>query len=344
MKQRSEENTALTNQITILEENRNQDLFEMNRIRNELLSTKEKLVTAETTCIEKLNDSKSKTNALAITSVALKELYAELNKCKKKIAMESNMSSIARQLFKNEKFNFNKPPKSRRYTEFIRNLAVNLSFYSQPGYEKLRTIFTLPSPSTIKKHLATVGCASGILKNALAEIEHKIKEKGAIAEATLSRDEMAIKKGIHWDSKLKKYFGFDEFPNVTSGNDPNTPSVATQALVFYLVAIDGSWKTPVAYYFTTHVNSKKLAELTKGILIESSQFDVSIRSIVFDGLPANIQMTTILGANLKIPEAIQIKQIEAREEISSKPLKPYFLHPSTKNVYMLYWMNVICLS
>ena len=74
----------------------------MNRIRNELLSTKEKLVTAETTCIEKLNDSTSKTNALAITSVALKELYAELNKCKKKIAMESNMSSIARQLFKNE--------------------------------------------------------------------------------------------------------------------------------------------------------------------------------------------------------------------------------------------------
>ena len=193
MKQRSEENTALTNQITILEENRNQDLFEMNRIRNELLSTKEKLVTAETTCIEKLNDSKSKTNALAITSVALKELYAELNKCKKKIAMESNMSSISRQLVKRKKFNFNKPPKSRRYTELIRNLAVNLSFYSQPGYEKLRTIFTLPSPITIKKHLATVKCASGILKNALAEIEHKIKE-GAIAEATLSLDEMEIKK------------------------------------------------------------------------------------------------------------------------------------------------------
>ena len=118
---------------------------------------------------------------------------------------------------------------------------------------------------------------------------------------------MAIKKGIHWDSKLKKYFGFDEFPNVTSGNDPNAPSVATQALVLYLVAIDGSWKTPVAYYFTTHVNSKKLAELAKGILIESSQFDGSIRSIVFDGLPANIQMTTILGANLKLPEAIQAK-------------------------------------
>ena len=126
--------------------------------------------------------------------MTLKELYAELNKCKKKIAMESNMSSIARQLFKNEKFNFNKPPKSRRYTEFIGNLAVNLSFYSQPGYEKLRTIFTLPSPITIKKHLATVKCASGILKNALAEIQHKIKEKGAIAEATLSLDEMAIKK------------------------------------------------------------------------------------------------------------------------------------------------------
>ena len=64
----------------------------MNRIRNELLSTKEKLVTAETTCIEKLNDSTSKTNALAITSVALKELYSELNKCKKKIAVTCHLS------------------------------------------------------------------------------------------------------------------------------------------------------------------------------------------------------------------------------------------------------------
>ena len=78
MKQRSEKNTALTNQITILEENRNQNLFELNRLRNvfeenrnqnlfelnrlrnESISTSEKLVTAETTCIEKLNESNSK--------------------------------------------------------------------------------------------------------------------------------------------------------------------------------------------------------------------------------------------------------------------------------------------
>nr|CAH0100538.1 unnamed protein product [Daphnia galeata] len=100
-------------------------------------------------------------------------------------------------------FNCSKPAKGRRYTDSIRNLSVNLSFYSQAGYEKLRTIFTLPSLTSVKNHLAKVGCASGILKNALAEIQHKISE-GHLAEATLSLDGMAIKKGIHWDSKLKK--------------------------------------------------------------------------------------------------------------------------------------------
>ena len=52
-------------------------------------------------------------------------------------------------------------------------------------------------------------------------------------------------------------------------------------------------------------------------------------------------MTTILGANLKIPEAIQIKANRGKRRDTKikevpKPLKPYFLHPSTKErVYVM---------
>jgi hypothetical protein len=85
----------------------------------------------------------------------------------------------------------------------------------------------------LKGYLAPVGCASGILKNALAEIQQQIKDGLHGAEATVSVDEMAIKKGIHWDPKLKKYFGFDEFPNKQQSETGDPVSfMATQALVF----------------------------------------------------------------------------------------------------------------
>lgn len=154
---------------------------------------------------------------------------------------------------------------------------------------------------------------------------------------------MAIKKGIHWDSKLKKYSGFDEFPNVqTDGSDKKNGSVATEALVYYLVSLDGRWKTPVAYYFTNHVGSKRLAELTTEILVECANFGVTVTSIVFDGLPTNIQMTTHLGANLKLPDVLTTAATRRRnsrvttKNDLTKPFSPYLKHPSTNEpVYVM---------
>jgi hypothetical protein len=299
----------------------------------------ETVMQTEITNSAKLTDS---LNALAMKTVKIKELYVELRKYKEELAKVHNMSSVASKLFENEKFNHSKPANGRRYTDFIRNLSVNLSFYSQAGYEKLRTIFTLPSLTSIKNHLAKVGCASGILKNALAEIQHKISE-GQLAEATLSLDGMAIKKGIHWDSKLKKYFGFDEFPSVpTAESDKKNGSVATEALVYYLVSLDGRWKTPVAYYFTNHVDSKRLAKLTTEILVECANFGVTVTSVVFDGLPTNIQMATHLGANLKLPDVLTTATTRRRnsrvttKNDLTKPFNPYFKHPSTNEpVYVM---------
>jgi hypothetical protein len=133
----------------------------------------ETVMQTEITNSAKLTDS---LNALAMKTVKIKELYVELRKYKEELAKVGNMSSVASKLFENEKFNHSKPANGRRYTDFIRNLSVNLSFYSQAGYEKLRTIFNLPSLTSIKNHMGKVGCASGILKNALAEIQHKIIE------------------------------------------------------------------------------------------------------------------------------------------------------------------------
>jgi hypothetical protein len=222
----------------------------------------------------------------------LKELYSQLKNFKKslrkELAFKDSMTSTAQLIFNNERNNANNNSRGQRFSDNIRNLAINLSFYSNPGYKKLTTIFKLPSIRSLRRYLALVGCASGILKNALAEMQQQIKDGLHGAEATLSLDEMSIKKGIHCDAKLKKYFWFDDFPNKEqSEKDDPVSSMATQALVFYIVGLDGKWKTPVAYYFTNHVKSV------------SQSVSQSVRSVVFDGLAANIGMTTELGANLK---------------------------------------------
>lgn len=184
-----------------------------------------------------------------------------------------------------------------------------------------------------------MGCASGILKNALAEVQQKIKEEQSLAEATLSLDEMAIKKGIYWDSKLNKYFGFHEFPNINAvGSDQKKLSVATQALVYYLVSMDGRWKTPIAYYFTNHVDSKRLAGLTKKIIKESANYDDQIHCV----RRIAGQHPNDFWARCK-PEISWIdfksetrkKRVFYKKNIL-KAFKPYFLHPLTQEpVYVL---------
>lgn len=241
---------------------------------------------------------------LALKTLMLKELHSQLKNSKKSLrkefAFEDSMTSTVQLIFNNERNNANNNSRGQRFSDNIRNLAINLSFYSNPGYKKLTTIFKLPSIRSLRRYLAPYGCASGILKNALAEMQQQIKDGLHGAEATLSLDEMSIKKGIHWDAKLKKYFWFDEFPNKEqSEKDDPVSSMATQALVFYIVGLDGKWKTPVAYYFTNHVDGTRLGGLLEDVLKVTREFGINVRSVVFDGLVANIGMTTELGANLK---------------------------------------------
>ena len=327
------------------------DLIEKLRQENNILLAK--INGLEATHADRTIKLQSVEAELAINTVMLKELKAKLRTLKKalkkELAVKDRMTHTAQLLFNNERDNSMCESRGRRYSDNIRNLAINLSFYSNPGYEKLRTIFKLPSTSSLKRYLAPVGCASGILKNALAEIQQQIKDGLHGAEATVSIDEMAIKKGIHWDPKLKKYFGFDEFPNKQqSETDDPVSSVATQALVFYIVGFDGKWKTPAAYYFTNHVHATRLAELLKDVLKATYEFGITVKSVVFDGLAANIGMTAELGANLKFPSStVQKTTRNGRRTVPlkkdmQKPFNPTFLILLPVKQFTFYWMRATC--
>lgn len=59
----------------------------------------------------------------------------------------------------------------------------------------------------------------------------------------LMLDEMAIRKHVQWDGN--KFHGY---VNITVESEDDDASVATDALVLMVVALNSNWKVPVGYF------------------------------------------------------------------------------------------------
>ena len=86
-------------------------------------------------------------------------------------------------------------------------------------------------------------------------------------------------------------------PNV----DDNTFPVATNALVYLLVPINGNWKIPVAYYLTDGLKGKVLANLTRNILTHLHNNSINVCALVCDGCSSNQSLLSELGIKLNHP-------------------------------------------
>jgi len=69
-------------------------------------------------------------------------------------------------------------------------------------------------------------------------------------------DEMAIKKHVEWDGKQ-----FRGYVDIGTGVQDDTLPPATKALVFMVVAVNGNWKLPIAYFFIDGLNGGDRANL-----------------------------------------------------------------------------------
>jgi hypothetical protein len=95
-----------------------------------------------------------------------------------------------------------------------------------------------------------------------SQIQKDIADVKHGKDVTLSVDEMSIKKALCYDPQLKKYLGFTDFPDdKQSSRETDHQLLATQILVFYVVGLDGKWRSPVAYYFTTHLTGLRQSKM-----------------------------------------------------------------------------------
>ncbi|GFO20488.1 THAP domain-containing protein 9 [Plakobranchus ocellatus] len=103
-------------------------------------------------------------------------------------------------------------------------------------------------------------------------LENKVNEarkQGNEVLCSLMLDEMAIMKKIEFDGK--KTFGFVD---IGSGVTDDGAPAATQALVFMVVCVNGSWKVPIGFFFIHGMTGKEKANLVRECLHQLGQMGI----------------------------------------------------------------------
>lgn len=193
------------------------------------------------------------------------------------------------------------------YPPEVRQFALSISFFSTGAYNQLRELLSkeieLPHTKTISKWFQKVDTSPGITIQSLQMIKNHIlqeKEKGNEPVYALMMDEIKIRCCRIWDNSRKEYRGFVDFGTgpLQLTNDYDE-ALATDALVFLINGVNCRFKIAVSYFLIKSLTAEERANIVT--LIIKTIYDecgARIAYLIFDGLAANLKMTTILGANI----------------------------------------------
>ena len=146
--------------------------------------------------------------------------------------LSAKFNGVQLAIFRDTKNNSTCDPRGRRYSDFVKEFAVTLNYYSPKAYEYVRSVIPLPQPSLIRKWSSIVECNPGFFKESFESLKKEALVSPEKKDCCLIIDGMAIRKQTLWDSKNDKYVGFVDYGNIL----PEKPDQhATEALVFVLV-------------------------------------------------------------------------------------------------------------
>ena len=164
--------------------------------------------------------------------------------------------------------------------------------------------------------LQSVDGSPGISIPMLDVLQQKARSNPEIYhQVCLMIDAMAIKQQIQCCSKTDSHKGF-----VDLGDGLDEETVASEALVFMAVGLQGHWKAPIAYFFTKTLSPESQKVLVQHALEALHDRGVRVVSLTMDGHASNISMCSRLGCQLKVTD----------------DLRTFFPHPATgQPVYVI---------
>lgn len=199
----------------------------------------------------------------------------------------------------------------------LRAFSLTLNYYSAAAYDYVRKTFgnCLPHPSTLRKWYGVINGKPGFLTEALKAVKNKVKsmaEKSETLFCGLMIDEMSIKKDVHFNGKYN--IGYVNMG--TKNDESDALPLASDILVFMLVALNSNWKIPIAYFLINGISAEEKANLVIKCLLNVYDTGATVKTLTFDGAASNLSMARKLGSDL-------VEQT-------------YFLHPKTnEKIYII---------
>ena len=100
----------------------------------------------------------------------------------------------------------------------MKKFAVSLNYFSPTAYEYVRSVFTLPSASSITNWTSSVDCRPGFFIDVFKELEEKIKLYPDYRDCALICDAMSIKGSTVYNKQTGRYEGWSPVIVCSSDN------------------------------------------------------------------------------------------------------------------------------
>lgn len=160
------------------------------------------------------------------------------------------------------------------FSENMKQFASTLNFYSPKAYDYARETFhlALPHPQTIRRWYSSISADPGFTVASFTALKSHVDERkhaGKDTVCSLMMDEMYIHKETE--------FGGDQIHGYVDIGVGEVENV----IVLMVVAINGSWKIPIAYFL---INSMNGVERTNIIRENLTAVGVRAISLTCDGL------------------------------------------------------------
>jgi len=180
----------------------------------------------------------------------------------------------------------------RRYSDYMKMLALALYHYSARGYSLLSKFMIMPSKSSLCMWVQGVCIHPGLSNHMCSILRCRFSSLSNLHKlAVLCIDEMSIKRNLFYCTSTDDIKGFEQYGPNTKQNIP-----ATSVLVFFLRGLTSNWKQPLSYYF---VSGSCKADIVKKLVFEVlnkvSEIGVQIVAVVTDQGSNFVKLHSLLG-------------------------------------------------
>ena len=224
-----------------------------------------------------------------------KEIVNDENHC----LLDHNFGgTMAQEIFKNQVKNTATTSKhAMRYTNELKSFAVTLHYYSLKAYEFTQKILALPDPASIRAWGSSVQCEPGFLTEIMHLVGENSKQHPNMKDIALIVDGMALRKGIVWNPKTKRYVGTINYGTAVPEVEDD---LATEALVFLIIGLKSHFKHPVVYFLQNKCSAVVQVQLIRDCISLLHDEGLCVHSLIFDGTYTNQYTAKQLGCRLMV--------------------------------------------